>query len=414
MSFRVRSASWATSAEDVRRLLRGPGAASGPSRRTCSPASACRCSTSSRPTTPSRSCSTSPASPPASLRILVKAVVVISSARKDRPSPACGHRRATTWSNATSAASPGPSASTPPSTRARAAPRWPTASCASSCRSSPSAAAAASLVPIDHGRRAVKLLFIGDIVGRPGRDLVRVGLPALVAPPRHRLRDRQRRERRRRHSASRATSASSSSPRASTSSPRAITSGTSARCSTTSARAAPAAAGQLPRRHAGPRRRAGARAGNGVRVGVAQRDGPRASWPTSTTRSRTAAREIARAARPRAPRSSSSTSTPRPRPRRSRWAGTSTARSPPSSARTRTCRPPTSACCRGGTAYLTDVGMTGPHDGVIGVEKARGHPAVPARGLPARFETATGDPRLHAVVVDADEATGRATAHRDA
>lgn len=63
----------------------------------------------------------------------------------------------------------------------------------------------------------------------------------------------------------------------------------------------------------------------------------------------------------------------------------------------------------GGTAYLTDVGMTGPHDGVIGVEKG----AVLGRfltGLPARFETATGDPLLHAVVVTADPATGRARA----
>ena len=62
-----------------------------------------------------------------------------------------------------------------------------------------------------------------------------------------------------------------------------------------------------------------------------------------------------------------------------------------------------------GTAYLTDVGMTGPHDGVIGVEKA----AVIGRflnALPTRFETASGDPRLHAVVVTADPATGRATA----
>lgn len=62
-----------------------------------------------------------------------------------------------------------------------------------------------------------------------------------------------------------------------------------------------------------------------------------------------------------------------------------------------------------GTAYLTDVGMTGPHDGVIGVEKA----AVIGKflnALPTRFETATGDPRLHGVVVTADPATGRATA----
>jgi 2',3'-cyclic-nucleotide 2'-phosphodiesterase len=62
----------------------------------------------------------------------------------------------------------------------------------------------------------------------------------------------------------------------------------------------------------------------------------------------------------------------------------------------------------GGTAYLTDVGMTGPHDGVIGVEKE----AVLQRfltGLPARFEAATGDPRLHGVVITANDETGRAT-----
>jgi calcineurin-like phosphoesterase len=63
----------------------------------------------------------------------------------------------------------------------------------------------------------------------------------------------------------------------------------------------------------------------------------------------------------------------------------------------------------GGTAYLTDVGMTGPHDGVIGMDRA----SIIARfttGLPARFEPATGDPRLHAVIVTADASTGRALA----
>jgi metallophosphoesterase (TIGR00282 family) len=62
----------------------------------------------------------------------------------------------------------------------------------------------------------------------------------------------------------------------------------------------------------------------------------------------------------------------------------------------------------GGTAYLTDAGMTGPHDGVIGVDKE----AVLQRfltGLPVRYEAATGNPRLHAVLITADEATGRAT-----
>ena len=62
----------------------------------------------------------------------------------------------------------------------------------------------------------------------------------------------------------------------------------------------------------------------------------------------------------------------------------------------------------GGTACLTDVGMTGPHDGVIGMDKD----AVIARfvtGLPSRFETASGDPRLNGVVITVDGATGRAS-----
>jgi metallophosphoesterase (TIGR00282 family) len=61
-----------------------------------------------------------------------------------------------------------------------------------------------------------------------------------------------------------------------------------------------------------------------------------------------------------------------------------------------------------GTAYLTDVGMTGPHDSIIGVEIS----AALGRfltALPQKFETATGNPRLNAVIVDADEKTGRAT-----
>jgi 2',3'-cyclic-nucleotide 2'-phosphodiesterase len=61
-----------------------------------------------------------------------------------------------------------------------------------------------------------------------------------------------------------------------------------------------------------------------------------------------------------------------------------------------------------GTAYLTDVGMTGPHDSVIGVEI---EPALNRflTALPQKFDTATANPRLHAVVIDADEQTGRAT-----
>jgi len=61
-----------------------------------------------------------------------------------------------------------------------------------------------------------------------------------------------------------------------------------------------------------------------------------------------------------------------------------------------------------GTAYLTDVGMTGPHDSIIGVEV---QPALNRflTALPQKFETATANPRLNAVVVEADEASGVAT-----
>jgi metallophosphoesterase (TIGR00282 family) len=63
----------------------------------------------------------------------------------------------------------------------------------------------------------------------------------------------------------------------------------------------------------------------------------------------------------------------------------------------------------GGTAYITDVGMTGPHDSIIGVEKSAALGRF-LNALPARFEAATGDPKLHAVVIAADARTGRATA----
>jgi metallophosphoesterase (TIGR00282 family) len=63
----------------------------------------------------------------------------------------------------------------------------------------------------------------------------------------------------------------------------------------------------------------------------------------------------------------------------------------------------------GGTACLTDAGMTGPHDGVIGMDKD-GVIARFVTGLPGRFETATGDHRLNGAVVTVDAATGRATA----
>jgi 2',3'-cyclic-nucleotide 2'-phosphodiesterase len=62
-----------------------------------------------------------------------------------------------------------------------------------------------------------------------------------------------------------------------------------------------------------------------------------------------------------------------------------------------------------GTAYLTDVGMTGPHDSIIGVTTEVALSRF-LTGLPARFESATGPGRLNAVLVSADLKTGRATA----
>jgi metallophosphoesterase (TIGR00282 family) len=61
-----------------------------------------------------------------------------------------------------------------------------------------------------------------------------------------------------------------------------------------------------------------------------------------------------------------------------------------------------------GTAYLTDAGMTGPHDSIIGMER---EPSL-ARfltGIPSKLEPATGNPRLNGVLVSADDRTGRAS-----
>jgi metallophosphoesterase (TIGR00282 family) len=62
-----------------------------------------------------------------------------------------------------------------------------------------------------------------------------------------------------------------------------------------------------------------------------------------------------------------------------------------------------------GTAYLTDTGMTGPHDSIIGVTTEIALSRF-LTGMPAKFEAATGPGRLNAVIVTADQATGRATA----
>ena len=65
----------------------------------------------------------------------------------------------------------------------------------------------------------------------------------------------------------------------------------------------------------------------------------------------------------------------------------------------------------GGTAYQTDIGMTGPYDSVIGMDKE----TVLRRfltSLPIRMEVARGGVELHAVIIHVDSATGAATGIR--
>ncbi len=56
----------------------------------------------------------------------------------------------------------------------------------------------------------------------------------------------------------------------------------------------------------------------------------------------------------------------------------------------------------GGTAYITDVGMTGPRGGVIGVKREQALEAMVTK-MPVRFETSSEDPWLNAVVIRAKE-----------
>jgi metallophosphoesterase (TIGR00282 family) len=63
----------------------------------------------------------------------------------------------------------------------------------------------------------------------------------------------------------------------------------------------------------------------------------------------------------------------------------------------------------GGTAAMTDVGMTGPHDSVIGVVSELAIRRM-RTGMPVRFEVAAGDVRIEGALVTCDPATGRATA----
>ena len=62
----------------------------------------------------------------------------------------------------------------------------------------------------------------------------------------------------------------------------------------------------------------------------------------------------------------------------------------------------------GGTAYQTDLGMTGPQDGVLG-RRADRVLRYMTRGIPAAFDVAEGNPAMQGVLIDIDDDTGRAT-----
>ena len=61
-----------------------------------------------------------------------------------------------------------------------------------------------------------------------------------------------------------------------------------------------------------------------------------------------------------------------------------------------------------GTAYITDVGMCGPHDSVIGIKKEIAIEKV-QKGLPVRHVTADKGLEINAVYFELDENTGKAT-----
>jgi metallophosphoesterase (TIGR00282 family) len=60
-----------------------------------------------------------------------------------------------------------------------------------------------------------------------------------------------------------------------------------------------------------------------------------------------------------------------------------------------------------GTAYITDAGMTGPHDSIIGMQK---DPSLQRflTGMPKRFSTATDDIRMSGVILKVDTDSGQA------
>jgi 2',3'-cyclic-nucleotide 2'-phosphodiesterase len=61
-----------------------------------------------------------------------------------------------------------------------------------------------------------------------------------------------------------------------------------------------------------------------------------------------------------------------------------------------------------GTAFITDAGMTGPHDSVIGVEADLAIRRM-RTGLPVRFETAQGGVRIEGALIECDAETGKSS-----
>ena len=189
------------------------------------------------------------------------------------------------------------------------------------------------------------VLFIGDIIGRPGRQRpASAFLPGLREKYAPALRRRQRRERGRRQRASPRRSAATCSSMVDV-----LTSGNhiwdkkEGVCPTWSSEPRLLRPANYPPVNPGPRdvvRRPGP---DGRKLGVLNLQGRVFMEPLDCPfRTADAAVEALRA---RDARASSSTSTPRRRRRSRPWAGTSTAGSRPSSARTPTSRRPTSGSC---------------------------------------------------------------------
>ena len=62
----------------------------------------------------------------------------------------------------------------------------------------------------------------------------------------------------------------------------------------------------------------------------------------------------------------------------------------------------------GGTAYISDLGMTGPHESVLGRQTDRVLKAL-TTNMPTLFEVATGDVRINGIVAEVDSQTGKAS-----